>query len=39
MNYEFILINDGSKDNTKREIEKLEKKHHFVKIVDYRTNM
>ena len=37
--YELILVNDWSKDNTKDEIIKLEKKFNFVKVVDYRINM
>ena len=37
--YEIILVNDWSEDNTKEEIQKLEIKYDFIKIVDYRINM
>ena len=39
MNYEFILVNDGSTDNTKDEIERLAQKYSFVETINYRVNM
>jgi len=36
--YEVIVINDGSKDNTAKIIQKVSQKHKEVKLVDHRTN-
>lgn len=36
--YEIILVNDGSKDNTLKEIEKLKKENKNIKIVSYQPN-
>lgn len=36
--YEVILVNDGSKDNTLKEMQKLKKKRSNIKIVSYEPN-
>ena len=39
IDFEFILVNDWSEDNTSQEIKRLEEKYDFIKVVDYWVNM
>lgn len=38
LDYEVVVVNDGSRDNTAKEVEKLHKKFPFVRLVNHETN-
>ncbi len=37
-NYEIILVNDGSKDNTLKEMQKIKKRERNIKVISYQPN-
>lgn len=39
LNYEVIVVNDGSKDNTEEVVKKLEKENSRIRLINHRTNL